>query len=203
MKKNKILFTVKDICEIAMLCAIAIVLSVFCEIKVGSNGGSIGFAMIPLFFICYRHGFIKGFIATGIIYALVCCLIDGYGFACFPFDYLLAFGSLSVVSFFYEPIFESSSKWKPYLYICISILIACFLRFVFHVISGMVLWSTPFVGSLVYNIAYVGPSCLICMVVFCALFIPFKRVNKMFPTKRYSFIPKKKEAEQENSTSEE
>ena len=53
MKKDKILFTVKDICEIAMLCAIAIVLSVFCEIKVGANGGSIGFGMIPLFLILW------------------------------------------------------------------------------------------------------------------------------------------------------
>lgn len=204
MKKDKILFTVKDICEIAMLCAIAIVLSVFCEIKVGANGGSIGFGMIPLFLICYRHGFIKGFIATGIIYALICCAIDGYGFACFPFDYLLAYGSLSVVSFFYKPIFESESKWKPYVFIALSILLACFLRFVFHVISGMILWSTPFVGSITYNIAYVGPSCAICIVVFCALYIPFKRINNMFPTKRYPFfLVKKKEVEQDNSTSEE
>lgn len=180
MKKRN-LFSVRDLCEIAMLTAIAIVLGLFCEIKVGQNGGSIGFAMIPMFFICYRHGMLKGFIASGVIYGVVACAYDGYGWACFPLDYLLAYGSLCIVSLFYKLIFKSSSKVMPYVYICLSILAACTLRLAFHVISGMVLWETPFGASFIYNIAYVGPSCLLCMVLFSLLYKPFKMLDTRFP----------------------
>ncbi|MDD6302385.1 MAG: energy-coupled thiamine transporter ThiT [Bacillales bacterium] len=181
MNKKKILFSVRDICEIAMLTGLAILLGTFAEIKIGENGGSIGFAMIPLLFICFRHGLLKGFIATGIVYGISTCAIDGYGFHCYPLDYLLAYGSLCIVSLFYKLVFKSESKWKPYFYICLSILIACVLRLAFHVISGMVLWETPFLGSLIYNIAYVGPSCLLCMILFCALYVPFKMLDNKYP----------------------
>lgn len=181
MENKKSIFAIRDICEIAMLTGLAIVLGMFCEVKIGENGGSIGFAMIPLFFISYRHGFIKGFIASGIVYGLSTCAFDGYGFACYPFDYLLAYGSLAIVSLFYKQIFESDKKVMPYVFVCISIFIACFLRLAFHVISGMILWNTEFVGSFIYNIAYVGPSCLLCMVLFCLLLKPFKMINKKFP----------------------
>lgn len=179
--KRKNSFAIRDICEIAMLCALAIVLGLFCEIKVGENGGSIGFSMLPLLFICYRHGFIKGFLASGFVYGIVTCAVDGYGFFCYPFDYLLAYGSLSVVSFFYRPIFESEKRVQPYLYIVLSVFIACFLRFAFHVISGMLLWETPFWGSVTYNFIYVAPSCLLCIALFCILYLPFKKINRMFP----------------------
>ena len=90
MRQN--IFSVRDICEIALISAIAIVLGFFCEIRIGQNGGSIGFSMIPLLFICYRHGLIKGFIASGIIYGLASCIYDGYGLHCYPFEKLRSNG---------------------------------------------------------------------------------------------------------------
>ena len=108
--RQKVLFSVRDICEIALLCSLAIVLGFFCEIKVGQNGGSIGFSMIPLLFICYRHGVLKGFIASAIIYGFASCLYDGYGLHCYPFDYFLAYGSLAIVSLFYKKIFHRTNS---------------------------------------------------------------------------------------------
>ena len=63
----------------------------------------------------------------------------------------------------------------------ISILLAGFLRLAFHVISGMILWDTEFVGSLIYNVLYVGPSCAICMVVFLLLLKPLTSLDKLHP----------------------
>lgn len=179
--RQKVLFSVRDICEIALLSALAIVLGFFCEIKIGQNGGSIGFSMIPLLFICYRHGFVKGFIACGVIYGVSSCAYDGYGWVCYPLDYLLSYGSLAIASFFYKLVFESDSKVQKYIYLNLSILLACTLRLIFHVISGMILWETPFFASFVYNVAYVGPSCLLCMVVFSLLLKPFMTINKLYP----------------------
>lgn len=184
MKNKKVLFTVRDMTEIALMVAIAILLT-FLDIDIGENGGSIGFVMIPLFYVCYRHGFIKGFIASGVVFGIIHCIMGGYGFASYPLDYLLAFGGLAVVSFFYKPIFESENKVMPYVWTAVSIFIACFIRFVSHTISGMILWETPFWGSVVYNAAYVGPSTLLCMIAFCALLPAFKMLNKKFPATRY------------------
>ena len=178
--RQKVLFSVRDICEIALLCSISIVLGFFCEIKVGQNGGSIGFSMVPLLFICYRHGFLKGFIASAIIYGLASCIYDGYGLHCYPLDYFLAYGSLAIVSFFYNKIFNNK-KIDRYFYLNISILLAGILRLFFHVISGMILWDTEFVESLIYNVLYVGPSCAICMIVFSLLLKPLSSIDKLHP----------------------
>ena len=178
--RQKVLFSVRDICEIALLCSLAIVLGFFCEIKVGQNGGSIGFSMVPLLFICYRHGVLKGFIASAIIYGFASCLYDGYGLHCYPFDYFLAYGSLAIVSLFYKKIFNNKN-YSRYIYLNISILLAGFLRLAFHVISGMILWDTEFVGSLIYNVLYVGPSCAICMVVFSLFLKPLTSLDKLHP----------------------
>ena len=40
MGNKKSIFAIRDICEIAMLTGLAIVLGMFCEIKVGENGGA-------------------------------------------------------------------------------------------------------------------------------------------------------------------
>lgn len=179
--RQKVIFSVRDICEIALLSAIGIVLGFFCEIKVGQNGGSIGFSMIPLLFICFRHGLLKGFIACGVIYGLSSCIYDGYGMHCYPLDYLLAYGSLAIVSLFYKLVFKNENAKLRYIYLNLSILIACFIRLFFHVISGMILWDTPFGGSFVYNILYVGPSCVLCMIVFSLLLKPLISIDRMHP----------------------
>ena len=179
--KGKSIFSIRDMCEIAMLVALAVVLDQFCKIPVGENGGSISISMVPLFLICYRHGLIKGAISSGLIFGFITNLLDGYGFLCFPFDYLLACGSLCIVSLFTKKIFENKSKVQPYIFVSLSIIIACALRLTFHVISGMVLYGLDFVGSFVYNFAYVGPSCLICIVIFIVFLELFKQLNNTFP----------------------
>ena len=66
-------FTVKDIAEIAILSARAIVLDRVVRIPLGATGGSINISMVPLYVIALRHGWFKSFIAGGIVYGLITC----------------------------------------------------------------------------------------------------------------------------------
>ena len=75
MKKSVFGFSVRDIAEIAILVALALGLDKL-KISVGATGGSVNFAMFPLFVIALRHGPFKGFIAGGIVYGLISCLLD-------------------------------------------------------------------------------------------------------------------------------
>ena len=70
-------FTVKDIAEITIFSALAIVLDRLIKIPVGITGGSINISLVPLYVIALRHGWFKSFIAGSIIYGLITCLFDG------------------------------------------------------------------------------------------------------------------------------
>ena len=109
MKTNneqKSIFTVKDLTEISVLVGLALVLDTFVKIPIQIAGGSANIACVPLFIIALRHGPIKSFIAGGVAFGLLSCLIDGYGFIYYPMEYLIAFGAVSVLGIFGRLIHE-------------------------------------------------------------------------------------------------
>ena len=112
MKSSFFKFSVRDIAEIGVLCALAIVLDRFVKIPIGATGGSINIAAVPLFIIAFRHGWFKGLIGAGVVFSLATCLLDGYGFQYFLFDYFIAFGSIAIGGLFGPIIFKSFNK-KP------------------------------------------------------------------------------------------
>lgn len=180
-------FQINEIVEIAMLVALAVILDLpFLKIKVVEAGGSISFIMVPLAIIALRHGLVKGFIANGIIFGLTTCLIDGYGFFTFPFDYLLGFGSIAVVGLFKQFILQEGNKklnWKGVLFLSLSFILGMIGRTLSSTISGIVFYGLDFLGSLVYQLTYLGPSMLICLVALILLYKPLLIVNSLFPTK--------------------
>ena len=107
MEKRKSFLSVKEMVEIALLVSLAIVLDLDgLKISLGSNGGSIGFTMLPLFILGYRHGFLKSLVGVGLIYGLTTNLLDGWGIIYYPFDYFVAYGiSIAVSSLFSKFIF--------------------------------------------------------------------------------------------------
>jgi len=182
--KSYFTFSVKDIVEIAIFVAFACVLNLpFLKIRVVDNGGSISLAMVPLFLITYRRGPFKGFIACGIVYGFLNCLTDGYGFATFPFDYLLAFGSISVAGFFSKLIFDESCslEFKHILFLIISTFIAITLRTLFATISGIIFYGLNFYSSLVYQLTYIVPSYAIVLAVLILLIKPLSIYQKTHP----------------------
>ncbi len=99
MKKS--ILSVREMVEMAMLVAVAILLDLdFLKITINADGGSISLTLLPLLVLAFRHGPLKGFLAAGVVYGFITCLLDGHGFGTFPLDYLLGYGSVGVAGFF-------------------------------------------------------------------------------------------------------
>ncbi len=179
-------YNVYEIVESAMLIALAVGLDFDgLKITLGASGGSISFTTIPLAILALRQGPIKGFLGIGVIYGLITCILDGWGLYTFPFDYLLAYGSIAIFGFFKQLIIKSDAKynWKSIVFTIVASLFASALRWLFASISGLVLYETPFVESLIYNAVYVLPSGAIMLVLLIALYKPICLIDRLFINK--------------------
>lgn len=180
-------FTVKDIAEIAILSALAIVLDRVLKIPVGATGGSVNISMVPLYVIALRHGWFKSFIAGGVIYGLITCLFDGYGPICYPLEYFVAFGAiciLGVASKYINGIKLNSLKniCVSYGLLIASIVLATTIRLFAASIDSVLIWKYGFVEALVYNITYILPSSIFVCIIMCFLLPVVKKLNNMMPT---------------------
>lgn len=181
---KEISITVSDITEMGILIGLALALN-FVKIVQMPTGGSINFQMLPLFILALRKGPIKGFIGAGIAYGLISCITDGYGIATYPFDYLLGFGSVCVLGFFTPYIFgenQNNYNLKGEIFIFVGALIATFIRFIGGTVSSMIIYGYDLVPAMEYNSLYVSISGLISIALIMAVYGPFIRVNKRFPT---------------------
>ncbi|MCD8209462.1 MAG: energy-coupled thiamine transporter ThiT [Coprobacillus sp.] len=180
-------FTISDIVEIAMMIALSLVLDLaIFKFKIVPNGGSISFAMVPLFIIALRKGFIKGFISLGVVYGLIDCIIDGYGFITYPLDYLLGFGLLAIIGLFRKYIFNSQKKVtiRGCIFLFVGVLVGCALRTLSSTLSGMLLYDMGFFESMVYQLTYIGPSAILVLVVMYVLYKPLLIINVRYSTKK-------------------
>ncbi len=177
--------TTKQIAEEGVLLAMAFVLNLI-KIPVGSTGGSINFQMLPLMIIALRHGPAHGFIAGGIVYGLLTCLTDGYGFACYPFDYLIGFGSVAIMGLFRKQIFGENQEgynFKGLLFIFIGGMLSTLVRYIGSNVSSIVVYGYTLKAALTYNSIYIPLSGLIATLAFMALYSPLIRINKLYPVK--------------------
>ncbi len=197
MKKVGVLY-LRDFVEIALFCAIAIVLDQFVKIPIGATGGSLNISVAPLFIIALRHGPIKGFIAGGVVYGLITCLLDGSIFACYPLDYLLAFGCVGILGLFARNInntFESN-KIMPYVFTVLSIAVWSILRCMFATIDSMIIFGMKSLKeAVVYNAPYVFPSAALDLVIVCALLPLIVKINHKFKTMHLSYTKKEEQEE--------
>ena len=189
MKKELFMFSVKDIAEIGVLVALAIVLDKFVKLQVGATGGSVNIATVPLFIIAFRHGWFKGLIASGILFGLITNLLDGYGINTYPFEYFIAFGSTAISGLFGKIIFDNFKNKKLLNKgIAVALLVGCVaihfvLRLLFATFDSMMFYGTDFIGGLSYNITYIGPTCLAVLAVLIVLFPALQSINTIYPTK--------------------
>ena len=176
-------FSVRDITEMGVVIAISIGLN-FIKILPMPTGGSINIQMVPLFFLALRRGPLKGFICSGIVYGLITCMIDGYGFATYPFDYLLGFGSVAIIGFFSPYILVAGEKnytLKGELLLLLAGVIATTLRFLAGTVSSMVVYGYDLLPAMVYNSMYVYISGAISIAILMALLGPICRINSRYP----------------------
>lgn len=170
----------KDLTEIAVLIAVAVVLEVvftglgaFFPILVLPYGGRISLSMLPLFIITYRHGFAKGVLA-GVVYSLFNLLLDAvlWHWASFFLDYVVAFGAIGL-GYIGVQLFGKNRNGFVAL-----VVIGIFLRFISHWFSGWILFAeympaefdSPYYYSLVYNAYYLLPTMILIVIIGISLF---------------------------------
>ncbi len=188
MKKAVFGFSVSDIAEIAILCALAVALDRFAKIPIGATGGSINPSMLPLFIIALRHGWFKGFIGGGVVYALTTCLLDGYGFQYFPLEYFVAFGAVAILGIFAnyinKKLMNENGQNTAILYGVIFGCVACaaVIRFFGASIDSVIFYEYSWTAAFAYNATYVFPSATAVFILICALLPAIKQINKQFPS---------------------
>lgn len=185
LANEKDAFSVRDMAEIGVFSAMAIGLQ-FIKIPIGATGGSINLGLVPLFLIALRHGPAKGFVASALIFGLITCLTDGYGFNTYPFDYLIGFGGVAALGFFRKFCFKQNEKgYSPlgFLWIAVGVAIASLVRFAGGTASSMINYGYTFTAACAYNVIYVFVTGGVSLVAMELLFIPLAKINKVFPVK--------------------
>ena len=151
--------------ESAVLIAIATILSFYKFFDLPNGGSITALSMVPLIILSYRNGIKWGFFA-GSVFGMIQLLIGisalkGISIitviGSFFLDYLFAFGILGIAGIF------KNSRFNPVLSLGLGAFIATSARFIFHFLSGFLLWSdilndgfSAVIYSFTYNISYMG-----------------------------------------------
>ena len=174
MKNN-----LRRLCEGAIMVAIAQILS-YIKLWEMPWGGSIVLAMVPIILFSVRWGLGSGLLA-GFVFGVLQFMFDGgfaIGWQSIIGDYLLAFTVLGLAGLM---------KGKK-LGVFLGTLIGGVALFLVHYVVGATIWAaympdtffgmtmtSPWIYSLLYNIAYMGPNIIITLVIFGLLYVPMKK----------------------------
>ncbi|OFI01359.1 thiamine transporter ThiT [Clostridium acetireducens DSM 10703] len=166
---NKGKLTTKIMLHISMAVALASILKMFRILKMPMGGSVTLGSMIPIIFIAYIYGTRTGCLA-GIIFGIVDLILGPE--VIHPvqliIDYILAFGVLGFAGYFKNNI-------------SLGALFAIILRFICHVISGVVFFASyagdqnVWIYSILYNGTYLLPEAIIAMVILFV--IPVNRIK--------------------------
>ena len=136
----------RKLVEAAVMIALATVLS-YIKVFEAPMGGSItAFSQIPIIIIGYRYG-LKWGTFTGVVHGLLQMLLQGLGNFAYVkgigaylililFDYVLAFAVLGIGG----AAFSKAIKNQP-IGIALGAVLASFLRFICHFVSGVTIWG--------------------------------------------------------------
>ncbi len=171
--------TLRALTEGAILIAAAQVLS-YLKLWRMPWGGSITLAMVPIILYAVRWGLGPGLLA-GFVYGILQFMFDGgisIGWESIIGDYLLAYLALG---------FAGLARGKKGG-IFIGTVIGGLCRFLVHYVVGATIWGeympesffgmtmhSPWFYSLLYNLAYMLPNILICLLVFALLWVPMRK----------------------------
>ncbi len=139
------------------------------------NGGSVTPAsMLPIMLFSAGFGMGPG-LMTGLAYGVLQCLQGGGvtaagGIGQFLLDYLLAFAALGLAGVARK----LPEKWGLFC----GIIVAALVRVLCHTLAGILFWDTAPWASFVYNITYLGPDTLICILLALLIAKPVMRIMK-------------------------
>ncbi|MBO5713163.1 MAG: energy-coupled thiamine transporter ThiT [Clostridia bacterium] len=178
-------FDTKKLVYASVSIALSFALS-YVKVKVGAEGGSVTLmSVVPIFLFSYCFGVSYGLFA-GIIYGLLQFLQSPYMFtwATFFLDYALAYGAIFLAS-----VFKKAFKTSV-LPVTLGVLSTYLLRIIFATMSGIMYFNagwvssgyptdSAFIYSLCYNLAYLIPDMIICLI-FLIPFSKSKTFTKLF-----------------------
>ncbi|MBR1559902.1 MAG: energy-coupled thiamine transporter ThiT [Clostridia bacterium] len=152
----------------AMCIAIAFVLSCIRLFRMPQGGSITPASMLPLVLFMVACGPLQGFV-VGCAYGLLQLITDPY--VIHPvqmlLDYPLASGAMILCCL--VAVLPISKRWK----LPIAVLLAGIGNYIMAVLSGSIFFAeyageqNAWIYSLTYNISYLGPNVLVCMLVAC------------------------------------
>jgi thiamine transporter len=163
---------IRFIAEVGVYSAVALVLDFLAGLYSGfiwPLGGSISFAMVPIFIIAYKYG-LGGGLTTGLIVGAIQILWAGEG-AFHPvqviIDYVIAYTLVGTAGIFSRKVKNTEDTGKLY-YVIIGIALGGFLRTIAHIISGEIYFGQfapegldTLAWSVIYNMGYMIPSMIL------------------------------------------
>lgn len=177
---------VRVLCEIGIIAALGFV---FDELQgilfkgIFVNGGSIGFAMIAVLVMAYRRGWLPA-ILTGLLMGLLDIATSAY--ILHPvqliLDYILPYALVGFAGLLRPFYIKSKTKVEKILWLISGAVIGGLLKFLSHYLAGIVYWAdpsafawnlnemNPYLYCFVYNIAFIGPSILLCAGLLVAMY---------------------------------
>ncbi|MDC3416572.1 energy-coupled thiamine transporter ThiT [Aquibacillus salsiterrae] len=171
--------------EVAIFSALALVLDLipFLKFQLWAQGGSVSFAMIPVFIIAYRWG-VKGGLLSGFLFGIMQVVV-GTAYILTPLqgfiEYGLAFTVLGVAGIFAKQVkdaLEAKQSGKFFTYLTLGVFIGSFLRFLAHLYAGVVFFAEyapegqpVWLYSTLYNGSYMLPAFVLSTIVIGFLFL--------------------------------
>ncbi|WP_082234392.1 energy-coupled thiamine transporter ThiT [Halobacillus massiliensis] len=179
MRNKGVLFLV----EIAIFSALAILLDIlpFLSFKLWAQGGSVSFAMVPVFIMAFRWG-LKGGVMTGLLLGFYQILTGAYILTAVQafLDYIVAFGVIGLAGIFAKPVWEAAKTRnlkRMITWMVAGAFVGSLLRFLGHFIAGIVFYGEfappgqpVWIYSLVYNGGYMLPAFVLSSIVIGLLF---------------------------------
>ncbi len=168
---------IRMLCEGAVMVAAAQVLG-FIKLWEMPWGGSVCLIMAPIFFFACRWGVGPGLMASFALGILQFVFDGGFaiGWQSIVGDYLLAYGVLGLAGLVKGRLF-------------LGAVIGSAARFLVHYLVGATIWAaympeeffgmtmtSPWIYSLLYNLAYMLPNTLITVLVAALLYRPMKKL---------------------------
>ncbi|HHZ18373.1 MAG TPA: energy-coupled thiamine transporter ThiT [Acholeplasmataceae bacterium] len=158
------------------------------------SGGSISLAMVAIFIVSFRWG-LKGGLTAGFLVGALQLLyseVFGYGFdwkvvtGIVLLDYILAYTACGLAGIFAGKARQKSDGSGGLGFVTNGILFAAAIRTLCHIVSGLLFfreWIPEFIledyvwwyWSIIYNLGFMAPSTLLCIIATHALFAAFSR----------------------------
>ena len=156
LSRKKVKWTTKMLAHAAMALALSFVLSYIRFFRMAGGGAVTPGSMLPVMLFGAAYGLIPGLL-VGFAYALLQIVqgAEAAGFMGLLLDYILAFTALGLAGL--------AKNWAKTWGLYIAMLIALVGRLLCSVLSGVIVWGTPLWGSITYNVSYMLPEMVICL----------------------------------------